>query len=154
MIGLLCLSIFVYVLCMIIPRFWPLALAPVTLGMFWSHAGFHDKQSTCLSSRQPLNLLVANDGTCIVMDVGSACPARRQVCKANGLLREAAFCTVLYRIDRRESIAFEGRGVRSTSGNRVADDSRSLLSFAAVNSAVRGLDITRFVSVEDYLLGR
>lgn len=28
---------------------------------------------------QPLNLLIADDGSCVVMDVGSACPARREV---------------------------------------------------------------------------
>eukprot|EP00752_Nemacystus_decipiens_P014345 g12762.t1 len=28
---------------------------------------------------KPLNLLVADDGSCVVMDVGSACPARREV---------------------------------------------------------------------------
>lgn len=33
--------------------------------------------SCCLT--QPLNLLVGDDGSCVVMDVGSACPARREV---------------------------------------------------------------------------
>ena len=34
---------------------------------------------------QPLNLLVADDGSCVVMDVGSACPARREVGGAYGV---------------------------------------------------------------------
>ncbi|CAN0294389.1 unnamed protein product [Ascophyllum nodosum] len=50
---------------------------------------------------KPLNLLVANDGTCVVMDVGSACSARREVStRQEALLLEdeaSSLCSMPYR---------------------------------------------------------
>ncbi|CAM9826196.1 unnamed protein product [Ectocarpus fasciculatus] len=50
---------------------------------------------------KPLNLLVGDDGSCVVMDVGSACPARREVStRKEALLLEdeaSVVCSAPYR---------------------------------------------------------